>query len=220
MHRSPIGLVIICLAMGFGFDSVHAGLQNFTVDDTSPDVVYGGTTFQCNAASPCKFGGNPVGEGIVNASTTYTNDSITFTFTGVAYYTTFDLIGTVAVVLDNAQSTTESSFLTDPNATFTHTVSWGPSGSNAQHVLSIIPVGETLVSTPDKKSHTGAIVGGVIGALAVIAGVLLAILFSRRHKLILKRNQRKSAVIRKMALSGRHREFEGEVEQTDQENAK
>jgi hypothetical protein len=49
---------------------------------------------------------------------------------------------------------------------------------------------------PDKKSHVGAIVGGVIGGLVLTVAVLFAALFARRRKLILRRNQRKSAVLR------------------------
>ncbi len=50
----------------------------------------------------------------------------------------------------------------------------------------------------DKKSHIGAIVGGVIGGIVLVLGVLLVAMFAQRHKLILRRNQRKSVVLRRI----------------------
>lgn len=48
------------------------------------------------------------------------------------------------------------------------------------------------------KSHVGAIVGGVIGGVVLTIGALFAALYARRRKLIIRRNQRKTAVLRGM----------------------
>lgn len=48
------------------------------------------------------------------------------------------------------------------------------------------------------KSHVGAIVGGVLGGVVLTIGALFAALYARRRKLIIRRNQRKTAVLRGM----------------------
>ena len=47
----------------------------------------------------------------------------------------------------------------------------------------------------------GAIVGGVIGGVVLTIGVLFAALLARRRKLIMRRNQRKSAVQRHITVA-------------------
>jgi hypothetical protein len=73
MHRSFIAL----LCLGF----VRAILQNITVDDTSPDIVYGEATFHCNTTTPCPDG---LKAGLFNESATLTFSSIVFNFTGAS----------------------------------------------------------------------------------------------------------------------------------------
>ncbi|KAJ7314806.1 hypothetical protein DFH08DRAFT_894833 [Mycena albidolilacea] len=206
MHRSFI--VLLCL----GF--VRAILQNITVDDTSPDIVYGEATFQCNATVPCPDG---LKAGVFNESATLTFSSIAFNFTGVAFYASLDVVGAATIILDGEELSILSNPLSDVleagPGQGSHNIS--KTGlANIPHTLTIAPnttlIPPTIIgfdhliytaSLPDKKSHVGAIVGGVLAGVAVIFGLLLAALFARRRKLILRRNQRKSAVLRGMTVA-------------------
>ncbi|KAJ7626949.1 hypothetical protein FB45DRAFT_1059829, partial [Roridomyces roridus] len=82
---------------------VGAYLQNFTVDDTSVDILYGGPTFQCNTAN--SYGIDSALEGLYNHSATFSNDSITVRFPGVAFYADIAVFGpgTVTLELDGVQ---------------------------------------------------------------------------------------------------------------------
>ncbi|KAJ7731379.1 hypothetical protein B0H16DRAFT_1893361 [Mycena metata] len=200
MQRSFI--VILCLGL------VRATLQNYTVDDTSPDILYGGDIFQCNAdACP-----GEVTEGAFNNSATLTTGSITFSFNGTAIYASLDLVGTCAIILDGYEI--QSLNITAAQAVAGERGDIAQSGlSNGLHTLVIDPrTNPTLigfdhlvytVSVPGKKSHVGAIVGGVVGGVVLTIAALFLALFARRRKLIIRRNQRKSAVLRAIT-SARH----------------
>ncbi|KAJ7105700.1 hypothetical protein C8R44DRAFT_886627 [Mycena epipterygia] len=185
---------ILLLFLGF----VRATLQNVTVDDTSPDIVYSERTFHCNTTS-CP---DEVTEGLFNQSATLTFGSIMFSFNGTAFYAFFDVAGACSIILDNDEIATK-------NVTLSGEESFNISQSdlaNGPHTLAISPlVTGTIIaldhiiytaSLPDEKSHVGAIVGGVIGGIVLTIAALFAALFARRRKLILRRNQRKSAVLR------------------------
>ncbi|KAJ7249110.1 hypothetical protein B0H12DRAFT_1122738 [Mycena haematopus] len=217
MQRSFIVLLFLAL--------VHAALQNYTVDDTSPDITYGEEPFQCN---PTTCPGGIVEEGLFNNTITLTNGTITFSFTGAsepaafrqcpvliysgtAFYTSIYLLGTASITIDGRGEVTYNITLEDlalgldgqPNFS-------SPGLSNGPHTLVIAPTTSgTLVGfdhliytavLPTKK-HVGAIVGGVIGGVALILGALFAALYARRRKLIIRRNQRKSAVLRGMTAA-------------------
>ncbi|KAJ7615813.1 hypothetical protein FB45DRAFT_1064050 [Roridomyces roridus] len=211
MQRSLPFLLLSCLGV------VSAVLQNITVDDTSPDVLYGGKTFQCNADNACQ-GVDASLEQLYNESTTFTEGSITFSFSGVAYYATIDvLFGEASVIIDGGPGTSYSSLDAAGNFTIRHNISEEglPSGT---HSLLMLPSPQSntvlgfdsltyTVSLPDPpktKSHAGAIAGGVVGGLAVLFGLLFAALYSHRRKLILRRNQRKSAVLQSMNIGRRN----------------
>ncbi|KAJ7853688.1 hypothetical protein B0H14DRAFT_2580294 [Mycena olivaceomarginata] len=197
MHRSSIAL----LCLGF----VRAILQNITVDDTLPDIVYGGRKFQCNTATPC----DESTDELFNQSATLTSGSITFNFTGVAYYASLELLGVADIMLDGeVLAALNITTLSDTRTDYIFKTGL----NNIPHTLSIVPAANSLTiigldqliytaSLPDKKSHVGAIVGGVIAGVALILGLLLAALFARRRKLILRRNQRKSAVLRGITVA-------------------
>ncbi|KAJ7017838.1 hypothetical protein C8F04DRAFT_1243722 [Mycena alexandri] len=211
MQRSFI--VLLCL----GF--VRATLQNYTVDDTSPDIQYGGEKFQCDANS-CPPG---VIDGQFNNSATLTTGSITFSFTGTAIYASLDLVGTCSITVDG-----------DEIPSLTVTVAQAIAGvrgnisrsdlANGLHTLVIDPTTNSTVigfdhlvytaSLPNKKSHVGAIVGGVVGGVVLTIGALFLALFARRRKLIIRRNQRKNAVLRGIS-STRHDYKAGEEDATE-----
>ncbi|KAJ7465670.1 hypothetical protein FB451DRAFT_1262138 [Mycena latifolia] len=210
MQRSFI--VLLCLGI------VRATLQNYTVDDTSPDIVYSQpeATFHCNTTS-CP---SEITEGRFNESATLTFGNITFSFTGTAFYSSLDLIGTCSINVDGNEIQTLSAGLFEGGEQLNISKA---DLANGPHTLVIAPTTDSTIigfdhlvytyvklfvehyvdfgnptsaNLPDKKSHVGAIVGGVIGGVVLTIGVLFAALFARRHKLIMRRNQRKSAVLR------------------------
>ncbi|KAF7357356.1 hypothetical protein MSAN_01331400 [Mycena sanguinolenta] len=193
MQRSFI--VLLCL--GFVFCS---RLQNYTVDDTSLDIHYSGPTFPCNTTTcPSKVTG-----GLSNNSITLTNGSITFSFTGTAVYASLKLIGTCFITVDGHEIANLSMSLVDATNGPPPTVS--KSGmADGLHFLIIEPTARGTVigldhliytASQPAKSHVGAIVGSVIGGVVLTIGALLVALLARRRKLIMRRNQRKSVVLR------------------------
>ncbi|KAJ6589759.1 hypothetical protein B0H19DRAFT_1104641 [Mycena capillaripes] len=184
-----------------GINIVRAALQNITVDNTSPDVVYGGQIFQCNADT-CP---DSLTERLSNSSATITNGTIRFSFAGTAFYASLAIVGSVeATVNGDTQNLNISLLDVIPGGGYFEI--WQSNMPNASHTLSIVPESDGtvigldhLVYTAlalDKKSHVGAIVGGVIRGVVLVLGLLFVAMFTRRRKLILRRNQRKSMVLR------------------------
>ncbi|KAJ7277367.1 hypothetical protein C8J57DRAFT_1309111 [Mycena rebaudengoi] len=199
MQRSFIVLLFLGL--------VRAVLQNFTVDDTSPDISYHEATFHCDATTTCAA---ELSEAF-NQSATLTLGPITFAFAGSAIYISLDLVGTASINIDNETTRTLNVSITDAIAgkgilDFIAI----PDLTNGLHTLVIAPLTNmtviafdhliytTSIGNNNSSSHVGAIVGGVIGGLALTLGALFAAVYARRRKLILRRNQRKSVVLRGM----------------------
>ncbi|KAJ7105698.1 hypothetical protein C8R44DRAFT_886625 [Mycena epipterygia] len=198
MQRSFIVLLLLGL--------VRATLQNFTVDDTSPDIQYSEQTFQCNTTT-CP---DEALKGVFNSSVTLTNGSITFVYAGSAVHVFLDVIGACSINVDGieigglnvtlAEAIAKEGSLPDIVA--------GPNVANGHHTLVIAPLTNRTIIAFDhliytatlggatKSTNVGAIVGGVIGGIVLTVGALFAALYARRRKLILRRNQRKSAVLR------------------------
>ncbi|KAJ7738931.1 hypothetical protein B0H16DRAFT_1694630 [Mycena metata] len=213
MQRSFI--VLLCLGL------VRAMLRNHTVDVTSPDIHYAGDVMQChaNSCSP-RF----VTEGAFNESEAITTGSIAFSFTGTAIYASLSLInGSCSIIVDGYEI---QSF----NQTAAG-VLFGVEGNISQsnladglHTLLIDPTTESSLmlfynllytaSVPTKESHVGAIAGGVIGGIVLTIAALFLALFARRRKLIIRRNQRKSTVLRAIT-SARHDRKGGEEGATE-----
>ncbi|KAJ7205580.1 hypothetical protein B0H12DRAFT_1243449 [Mycena haematopus] len=184
---------IALLFLGF----VRALLQNFTVDDTSPEISYSGETFQCNT-NTC---GPEITESRFNQTATLTAGNITFSFNGTAYYASIDLIGECTIYVDGNLIDT---VLSEDRIGVQWNIS-NPAMANGQHTLVIAPNDNGIIgfdhliytaSLPTTKSHVGAIVGGVVGGFVLTIGALFAAVLARRRKLIMRRNQRKSAVLR------------------------
>ncbi|KAJ7804174.1 hypothetical protein B0H14DRAFT_2885312 [Mycena olivaceomarginata] len=202
MQRSFIVLLFLTI--------VHAALQNYTVDDTSPDITYGGQAFQCNPTT-CPDG--IMEENLFNNSITLTNGNITFSFTGTAFYTSLYLIGEASIFIDGQGAVTYNIILKDILAgSEQQPIFSKPDMPNGPHTVVIAPTAKNgtvvgfdhLVYTVvlPTKSHVGAIVGGVIGGVVLTIGALFAALYARRRKLIIRRNQRKAAVLRGMTAGG------------------
>ncbi|KAJ7246904.1 hypothetical protein B0H12DRAFT_1235397 [Mycena haematopus] len=182
---------------------VHAVLQNYTVDDTSSDITYGGHAFPCNPTT-CPDG--ILDKDPFNNTITLTDGNITFSFTGTALYTSLYLIGAASIVLDGKDEGTftyDDILGLDQQPIFSKT-----DLLNGPHTLVIAPttpngtvVGfDHLVYTAvlPTKNHVSAIVGGVIGGVVLTIGALFAALYTHRRKLIVRRNQRKAAVLCRM----------------------
>ncbi|KAJ7019946.1 hypothetical protein C8F04DRAFT_1197247 [Mycena alexandri] len=206
-------ILLLCLGL------VQATLQNYTVDDTSPDIQYGGEKLQCDATScPTEFA-----DGAFNSSATLTTGSITFSFTGTGIYASLDLIGVCSVTLDGSVIANFSLDVTEALAGSRANISES-NLANQPHTLVIQPAANlTLIgfdqlvytaSLPAKKSHVGAIVGGVIGGVVLTLGALFLALLARRRKLIIRRNQRKTAVLRGISTA-RHDQKVGEEDATE-----
>ncbi|KAJ7711845.1 hypothetical protein B0H16DRAFT_590913 [Mycena metata] len=215
MQRSFI--VLLCLGL------VRAMLQTYTVDVTSPDIHYAGDVIQChaNSCSP-RF----IVEGAFNDSEAITTGSITFSFTGTAIYASVILInGSCSIILDGYEI---HSF----NETAAEGIGGVGGGNLSQsdladglHTLVIDPTTEaslmlfynllyTASVPPAKKSHVGAIVAGVIGGVVLTIAALFMALFARRRKLITRRNQRKSTLLRAIT-SARHDRKGGDESATE-----
>ncbi|KAJ7728110.1 hypothetical protein B0H16DRAFT_1558760 [Mycena metata] len=207
-------ILLLCLGL------VQATLQNYTVDDTSPDIQYGGEKLQCDATScPPEFA-----KGAFNSSATLTTGSITFSFTGTGIYASLDLLGVCSVTLDGSVIANFTLGVTEALLGLRANISES-NLANQPHTLVIQPAANltTLIgfdqlvytaSLPAKKSHVGAIVGGVIGGIVLTIGALFLALFARRRKLIIRRNQRKTAVLRGISAA-RHDQKVGEEDATE-----
>ncbi|KAF7368011.1 hypothetical protein MSAN_00866900 [Mycena sanguinolenta] len=188
---------IVLLCLSFVFCST---LQNYTVDDTSPDIHYSGPTFPCNTTTcPSEVIG-----GLSSNSITLTNGSIMFSFTGTAVYASLELIGTCFITVDNHEIANLSMTLVDAMNGPLPSVSKS-NMANAPHYLIIDPMTKGTVigldhliytASPPAKSHVGAIVGGVIGGVVLTIGALFVAVWIRRRRLIMWRNQRKSVILR------------------------
>ncbi|KAJ6456660.1 hypothetical protein C8R45DRAFT_1186259, partial [Mycena sanguinolenta] len=195
---------VFCVLLCVGL--VCATLQNYTVDDMSPDIQYdvaaGAFKFVCNTSIciPQQT------DNLYHYSGTLTNGSITFSFTGTTVYASLDVVGPCSVTVDGDEIARFNMTLADvingvmPPSNFSK-----PDLVNGSHTLIVNPttpktlIGfEHLIYTAilPAKSHVGAIVGGVIGGVVLTIGALFVALLARRRKLILRRNQRKNAVLR------------------------
>ncbi|KAJ7620407.1 hypothetical protein FB45DRAFT_1033131 [Roridomyces roridus] len=180
-------------------------LQNITVEDTSKDILYSGSKFQCSTDDSCGIA--PALQGSFKPSTTFTNGSITFRFTGVAYYAEIVVVGSAMVQLDGVQPGTT---LGGNPGVISHLIS-ATGLKDETHTLTIHPtpgqvaiIGlESLIYTlhHGEHHHTAAI---VIGGFAVVLGILLAAIYAYRRTLILRRNRRKSEILRRMDAAWNH----------------
>ncbi|KAJ7026386.1 hypothetical protein C8F04DRAFT_1238665 [Mycena alexandri] len=176
---------VVLLCLGL----VRAMLRTYTVDVTSPDIHYAGDVLRFMRPSFSLMGGSC--SIIVDGYEIHSFNETAAGGIGGAdggNLSQSDLAdGLHALVID---PTTESSSMLFYNLLYTANV------------------------PPAKKSHVGAIVGGVIGGVVLTIAALFVALFARRRKLIIRRNQRKSTVLRTIT-SARHDRKGGDESATE-----
>ncbi|KAJ7441006.1 hypothetical protein B0H11DRAFT_2096756 [Mycena galericulata] len=178
-------LWIVLLLLGLA----QAAFTNTTIDDTSPSIGYSGPTFHCpSAACPANLTAAQF-----NGTSTLTTGNITFSFTGSEIYVFFEVIGTAILFVDETLEKTVQTTLTDilsggPNITTSvaiplvdgpHTLVLAPGTGSIIELDHLI---YTSSATSPHKSHTGAIVGGVIGGLILTAIFSIGVLIVRRRE--------------------------------------
>ncbi|KAJ7116474.1 hypothetical protein C8R44DRAFT_792646 [Mycena epipterygia] len=186
-------LWVVVLLIG----AVHAGLMNHTIDDTSPSIVYSHIPFQRCTSITCQASWTA---GLYNGSSTITEGPITFSFIGNALYVFLAIFGTCTFNLDGntvgTLNTTVPVVLFGPGESEgVHPVYTNTSIPDGPHTLMITPLDispgnptfiefDYLVYTANspRKSHVGAIIGGVIGGLVLTVGMLIAAFFMRRRR--------------------------------------
>ncbi|KAJ7637431.1 hypothetical protein B0H17DRAFT_1106916 [Mycena rosella] len=168
----------------------RATLKNYTVDDQSLDIVYSQQTFTCPSAL-CPENAT---EGLFNGTATVTTGAVAFQFTGSALYLFLTLLGDWSFTLDG-------NLVDEWNFTIPDAVPSGlPAYNNLSmsmpdgpHNLVIAPVDNTTftligidyfiyTANAPRKTHVGAIVGGVIGGLVLSVGLSGAAFVLRRRE--------------------------------------
>ncbi|KAJ7487253.1 hypothetical protein B0H11DRAFT_1913417 [Mycena galericulata] len=166
-------------------------LTNHTVDDSDPSVLYTGApaSEQCNTACP----------GLFNGTGTFTASPIIVSFTGSALYIYLAAAGVCTFIIDGDDVGNFNFNNSLPNyknsiqpAYHNNTI---PDG---HHVLTISPAATTLIefdyliyteshvrsgqTSAPRGIRVGAIVGGVLGRVALILALLIAAFFLRRRE--------------------------------------
>ncbi|KAJ6532397.1 hypothetical protein B0H19DRAFT_1187430 [Mycena capillaripes] len=177
--RSLWAVALLCSA-------VRAGLTNYTLDDTSPAIIYTQTPILRCSPGVCDPGWIA---DLFNRTSSQTAASIIVPFTGSAVYVYLGLVGSCGFNLDGKQigRFVQSNF-SDTKEIFLAFHDYGL--PDAPHVLTIYPEqnGHTIqfdyivYSHNPRKSHLGAIVGGVVGGVAAAAILSGAAYFIRRRE--------------------------------------
>ncbi|KAJ7083918.1 hypothetical protein C8R43DRAFT_1051920 [Mycena crocata] len=176
---------ILCV-LGLLCAVVHARLTNYTIDDTSPAVTYTqDPLIRCTLGS-CDPSWT---DRLHNGTSSTTSSPIMVSFTGTAVYVFLETYGRCIFNIDGVQA-----------GVYTNIAESDTNISLAYHNTALRPGPHTLVMYPAKagsfiqfdyvvytnnmpKSHLGAIVGGVVGGLALAAVLTVAAFFlCRREK--------------------------------------
>ncbi|KAJ7448501.1 hypothetical protein FB451DRAFT_1567213 [Mycena latifolia] len=160
--------------------TVSGTLKNYTIDNTDGAVVYTEQPLVLCTPGTCR----PSGE-LFNGTSTITGGSIIVSFTGTAVYAYLAVVGECIFDLDGVQA---GYIPTDAEKISLAYENWGlPAGP---HTLTMSPAKAdqyiqfdylVYTNTVPHKAHVGAIVGGVIGGVALTATLSLVAFFLRRR---------------------------------------
>ncbi|KAF8137833.1 hypothetical protein K438DRAFT_1786307 [Mycena galopus ATCC 62051] len=167
-----------------------AKLTNHTIDDSSPDVIYGhdAQILQCNPSN-CAAGWT---NQTLDGTSTITSSSIIVPFTGSAVYVFLNAAGGCVFAIDNVHV---GAWNNTPNPDGGIQLAYSNTSlPSERHVLVIAPGSADAVMELDyiiytvdvKEPRVGAIIGGVIGGIAVLGLGVFALL-----SLVRRRNQRR-----------------------------
>ncbi|KAJ7073229.1 hypothetical protein B0H15DRAFT_64903 [Mycena belliarum] len=175
----------LCAATLF-VGGVHAVLTNYTLDDTSPNITYTREPLfrcspgVCNSAWTAR---------LFNQTSATTDAPITVPFTGSAVYVYLETLATCYFKIDGVLvgGYVNASDQVDINLAY-----WTVGLPDSQHVLTIYPAvtGSSIQfdyiiyshDVPQKKSHVAAIIGGVVGGVALTVILSLAAFIVRRRE--------------------------------------
>ncbi|KAJ7748321.1 hypothetical protein DFH07DRAFT_830338 [Mycena maculata] len=167
----------------------RAALTNFTIDDTSPAVVYAETPFARCDPSVCPS------SNLFNGTSSFTASPINISFTGNAVYVHLGASGLCFFSIDGLD--TGSFFDSTPGDGGNIYLAYrNTTLADTLHTLTIQPITPGAVIQFDYLVYThnvpskllvGAIVGGVVGGVVFTVGLSIAALFlgrrDRRRKL-------------------------------------
>ncbi|KAJ7673666.1 hypothetical protein DFH06DRAFT_1172990 [Mycena polygramma] len=167
--------------------AVRGALTNYTLDDTSTQIVYTQTPLvRCSpSTSQC---GSAYVDRLFNGTSTTTGGPIIVTFTGAAVYVYLTVVEDCGFNLDgNYVGRFINLKVQDDTAVLAF---WNYSMPDVPHVLTIYPQRASGIIVLDyivyshnpQKSHVGTIVGGVVGGVAAIAIFSAAAYFIRRRQ--------------------------------------
>ncbi|KAJ6477877.1 hypothetical protein C8R47DRAFT_643882 [Mycena vitilis] len=183
-------MYIVCSlwAVALFWNAVRGGLTNYTLDDTSPQIVY--TQTPLLRCSPSTSQCNPdFVDRLFNRTSSTTEGPIIVPFTGTAVYVYLTMVGDCGFNLDgryvgefiNTNATDVNNiYLAFMNATM----------PDVPHVLTIYPqrmsegieLDYIVYSHNPHKARVGAIVGGVVGGVVAVAIFTAATFFIRRRE--------------------------------------
>ncbi|KAJ6602670.1 hypothetical protein DFH09DRAFT_450572 [Mycena vulgaris] len=165
-----------------------AGLTNYTIDDGASAVIYSETPiFQCTRGT-CP---EPWTTPLFNGTSTSTEGPIIVAFTGNAVYVYLAIVGACMFNLDGAyvgvfNNTAPTGNVAVQMAYHNTSIPDGPhilliSPAQADMLIDFDYVIYTAATKNFPKAHVGAIVGGVVGAVALVSGLAVIAFFWRRR---------------------------------------
>ncbi|KAJ7113280.1 hypothetical protein C8R43DRAFT_1138707 [Mycena crocata] len=178
----PATDILCVLALLIGM--VHARLANFTIDDTSPAVTYTQAPLVRCSPGSCDVSWT---DRLHNGTSSTTNSPMMVSFTGTAVYVFLGTSGSCILNIDGVQAgvytnenDSDSIYLAYQSTSLPpgpHTLVMYPSKPGT-----FIQFDYVVYTNNTRRSHVGAIVGGVVGGLALAAGLSLAAFFLRRRE--------------------------------------
>jgi len=194
--------------------SAIAELNNYTIDDASPSVVYSEhPILQCNPSNCPSSWTNQV----FNETSTITQSPIIVSFTGSAVYVFLAATGGCIFNIDGADVALYNNGVADGYIGLAYHNTSIPAGSHRllispaqpESVLEFDYIIYTVDVPKSRKVHVGAIVGGMIGGVVFIAVLVVGAFFLRkrdqRHKLRVRGvplgdGEDKSSIIKMMQM--------------------